>query len=263
MRKKQNFIVWALPLIVIFLLLNIFTPLSSSIKNSVLSFTFSTQRAMLHSGNDLFKSIEVFQNAKEIKEEIEKLRKENRSLLVNLTEMEEIREENNVLREALNIDFLEEKNLIFSEVIGKDLRTHQILVRHEKAVMEGDPVVTPEGILIGIIEEVHQNFSQVRLITSPESVFEVKVQSEDAPIGVLRGTGERTLFLDLLPKDKKIERGDSVVGLPREGAAMKGIYIGRVREIEDSDVEAFMQAKVSQGIDVRYIDYLFVVGEES
>ncbi len=246
-------------MLIFFILLNVFTPLSSTIKNFVLSSTFSLQRATLNAGNSFFENLDVFQNAKEIKEEIRRLRKENMELLARLSKLKEIKKENEALREILKIDYYTEKEFVFGEVAGKDLAKQHIIVRHERDVQEGDPVITPEGILIGVVEEVHDGFSTVKLITSKGSSFEVKVQNEDEPIGVLEGTGEKTLLLNFLPKDKRVARGDAVVSLAYEKTATSGVLIGRILEVKKNDVEAFNQAIVWQGVDYRYLDYLLIM----
>jgi len=261
MRKKRNFFGWVLFLMLLFLLLNIFTPLSSKIRNSFFTMTASIQQAMSIRGSSLFSSLEVFQNAQEIEKEIKGLRKENNQLWANLAEFREIEKENEALRKALNIEFQEEESLVFGQVIGRDLEKNRITLQHKGDVKEGDPAINEEGVLIGVVEETYSDFSKIKLITDKESSLEAKVQSEDEPMGVLRGRGRKILLLDLLEKDKEINRGDTVVSLPQENSAIGGIYIGRVLRLSESDVEAFVQAEIWQGIDYRYLKYLFIITE--
>ncbi len=259
MRKKKNFFVITLFFLFLFLLLNILTPISSGIKNSFFSTTFPIYRATLTAGNGFFGSLEVFQNAREVRREIESLRRENRSLLAKISTLKEIEKENETLRKALDMDLYQEKELVLAKVTGKDFVEQNIIVRHEEKVTKGDLVVTPEGLLVGIVEETNGNFSKIKLITSADSSFQAKVQNEDQPIGVLEGKGKRTLLLNLLPKDKEITRGDMVVGMAHEKESMDGVFVGRVLEVIENDIEAFNQAIVWQGIDHRYLDYLFVI----
>ncbi len=259
MRKRSNFFKWALVLVFIFFLLNIFTPFSSSIRESFLSLFAPLQKTMIEGGGSFFSGLHVIQNTKEIKEEINSLRKENNFLLANLSDLRELEKENEALRKALDIEIREERDFVFGEVVGRNLLKNRVILRHSGEVEKNDPVITPEGILIGVIENSYDNFSQVMLITDKESNFEVRVQNEEEPIGILKGRNEKLPYLDLLKKDKEINIGDTVVGMHQEKSAMGGIYIGRIIEIKDSDVEAFMQAKIWQGIDYRLLDYLLVV----
>ena len=258
MRKKRNFFIWTLFLLITFLVLSIFTPLSSTVKNITHSSTFHLQRIFFNVGSSFFQNLEVFQNAKEIKDEIRMLRTENRKLVVDLSILDILKEENKALREILEIEYYDEKEFVFAEVYGRDLFKQQIVVRHGKKVEEGDLVVTPEGVLVGMIEETENDFSTVELITSKGSSLEVKVQNKEEPIGVLEGVGEKNLLLSFLPKDKGVARGDAVVSLAYNKTA-GGIFVGRILEVKDTDVEAFNQATVWQGIDYRYLDYLLII----
>ncbi len=259
MRKKKNFFIVTLLLLTLFLVLNFLTPISSEIKNSFFSAIFPIYKATLTAGTGFFANLEVFQNAREVREEIEKLRRENRNLLSKLSMLKEVEKENETLRKALDLDLYRERELVLVKVAGRDFVEQNIIVRNEEKITEGDLVVSPEGLLIGLVEETNNNFSKIRLITSTESSFEAKVQNEDQPIGVLEGRGERTLLLNFLPKDKEITRGDMVVGMAHNEEAMDGVFIGRVLEVIENDIEAFNQAVIWQGIDYRYLDYLFVI----
>ncbi len=259
MRKKKNFFIITLFFLFLFLLLNVLTPVSSGIRDAFFSTTFPIYRATLTTGSGFFNSLEVFQNAEEVRREIERLRRENRNLLAKLSTLKEIERENETLRKALDMDLYQEKELVLAKVTGKDFVEQNIVVRHEEKIAEGDLVVTPEGLLVGIVEETNDNFSEIKLITSTDSSFQAKVQNEDQPIGVLEGRGERTLLLNLLPKDKEIARGDMVVGMVHEKESMDGVFVGRILEVIENDIEAFNQATVWQGIDHRYLDYLFII----
>ncbi len=260
MRKKRNFFIWIVILLCFFVLANIFTPISDTIRGRSLLLISPIQSFFLEKGNNFFKVFEVFKNAEKISAEIEKLRKENIDLNSKLSLMLSLKEENKALRDILEVSLVEKEDLIFSQVVGRDILNHEIIIRHDKDVDIGLPVITSEGILVGIIEKKYANgFASVKLITSSNSAFEVKIQNEDFPIGVLKGSGGKELRVDLLPKDKSLFFGDLVVVVPDNKGIKKEFYVGRIFEIEETDIEAFKRAKVWQGIDYRYLTHLFVV----
>ncbi len=251
---------WIISLILfLFIALNIFTPFSNITKNTFLLITSPVQRILFERGGRLQRTIEMFREAEKVEEEISKLRRENIRLSSRLAMQGEVKEENKALRDALDLDLGEEKEKVFVEVIGKDISRHHLVIRHEKEIKEGDLAISPEGAFVGVISKTYEDFSNVKLITSKKSSFEAKVQNEDSPIGMLKGESGKNLFLDLLPKDKKIEKGDAVVTLPHGSVGVKGIYIGSIQEIIQSDAEAFVQAKVEPGFDARYANFLFVL----
>jgi len=263
MNKKNNFFLGIFLTVLFFVALNIFTPFSSYIKSAVIFTVSPVQKSFSDSGRSFFGFLEVFRNSHEISQEINYLRSENRRLYNEIARRNQIVEENKALRSALEIDFPEEKELTFAEIIGRDLIDQNIIIRHEGIANVNSAVVTPEGVLVGIVEKANRGHSIVRLITSSQSAFEVKIQNEENPIGVISGSDNRTLKVNYLPRNKTVERGNIVLGVTREDLSLGGIYIGRVIEVIDSDVEAFSQAKVLQGIDIRQIEHLFVVDEKN
>ncbi len=259
MRKKRSSTIWIFVILVVFLLLNIFTPLSKTIESTLLTAFSPIQSKFLSAGNNFFNNLEVFQNAKEVRDEIERLRKENRKFLVEVSSLKEIEKENIALREALGVPLFEETSFILSRVSGRDLLGHEIIVNHDGEAKKGSPVVTPEGVLVGKVLETGEGFSRVEMLTNKNSAIEVKVQSEETQVGLIKGIGEAKLLLDFLAKEKAVDRGDLVISLPYNKKADGGIFIGRILEAKKSDVEAFSQAYVWQGVDYRYIDHLFIM----
>ncbi len=260
MRKKRNFFIWVVVLLCFFVLINIFTPISDTIRGRSLLLISPIQVLFLEKGNNFFKVFEVFKDAEKISAEVEKLRKENINLYSRLSLMLFLEEENKALRDILEVDLVEKEELIFSQVVGRDILNHEIIIRHDKDVDVGLPVITPEGVLVGIIEKKHtKGFASVKLLTSLNTALEVKIQNEDFPIGVLKGSGGKELQIDLLPKDKSLHFGDFVVVVPDNKGIKKELYIGRIFEIEETDIEVFKRAKVWQGIDYRYLNHLFVI----
>jgi rod shape-determining protein MreC len=260
MRKKRNFFILLFILLCFFVLLNIFTPISNAIRGHSLSLISPFQITFLEKGNNFLKRFEVFRDIKKISGEIEILRKDNVKLHSRISSLLTLEEENKALRNILEVNSIKKENIVFSQVIGKDLSGDKIIIRYDKEIRNGLAVVTPEGTLIGTIEKIYaNNFASVELITSPNSSIEVKIQNEDLPIGVLKGKKQKGLEIDLLPKDKLLDVGDHIVALPNEKGISKEIYIGRISEIDETDIEAFKKAVVWQGIDYRYFSYLFVI----
>jgi cell shape-determining protein MreC len=260
MRRKRNFFIWIIAFFCFFIFLNKFTSASDIIRGSSLSLTSSIQTIILDKGNKFFSKIEILQDIEKIRVEIKRLREDNTRLNSKISSFLYLKEENQALRDILEVDLVENDELVFSQIIGKDLLINEIIIKHDREIEIGLPVITPQGVLIGVITEKHKNkIAKVGLITNIESVFEVKVQNEESPIGILRGGGKKNLLLDLLPKDKIINEGDFVVIVPNDDGINKEFYIGKVFEIEESDVEAFKKAKVWQGVDYRYLTHLFIV----
>ncbi len=256
-KKYNNTLLIVFVMLSVLLLINLFFPISTPFKSLTISFTAPIQRAMLTTGNNMFPKISVFQNTEVIKEEIELLRRENERLLSMTTRIKILEEENTALRRLLGIQ-KEEDNIEIAEVLGREMGSHHVLINHNNKINIDSPVTTPEGVLVGFVIETHNNISKVRLLTSKESALEAKIINENYPIGVLKGNDKRGLYIETLPKNKDVKKGDLVVGQSYNGINLNDIYIGRVINITDHDVDPFLSANIYQGIDLRYINYLFI-----
>ncbi len=256
-KKENNTFLWIFIFLSIFLLLNLFLPISNPVKNTIFNIIAPIQKTMTTTGNNIFPVIGVFRDTKKVTEELNLLRSENSKLLSALAKTKILEEENNTLRSLLNLE-KEEDNVEVAEVLGRKMGGHFITVQHKNKVNIDSAVTTPEGVLVGFVVETNKNISKVRLLTNKESALEVKIINENNPIGVLKGNDKKTLHIETLPKNQNIERGDLVVGQSYNGIALGDIYVGRIINITDHDVEPFLSADVYQGVDLRYINYLFI-----
>ncbi len=261
--KKNNRILLIIILLVLFLSVSYLTPLSSALKEGVFKVTSPFQEDALEGGSSFFGLVDVLRNSQEIKEEIKSLRLENRELLSDISKLESVKEENKALKKALDISTDKELDTVVSEVFSRSIAKQFIIVSHEESnVEEKDTAITPEGVLLGSVVETYGRFSKIELITSKDSSFEVKVQNEDGPIGVLTGNTDN-LFLDMLPQDKKISVGDRVTTLPVEETKARGIFIGEVSEVVGDDKDPFTRAYLKQSFDPQYLDRVFIISEKN
>ena len=234
--------------------------MQKSIRNSFLHAISPVQGSVLEKGVSLYESSKARKESSTASDEITLLREENRKLHILLAENRELKEENRALRKALEIELLKEGDLVFAKTIGRDLYNQNLIISHSGEVSEGDIVVSPEGILVGKVGKANRNISYVTLITSESSSIEVKIQNDDNPIGVLQGTGS-SVEVDLLPRDKEVERGDNIIAL--EGTTSdRVIYVGRVLQKKERDIDTFVKTDVWQGIDLLSITNLFVLKKD-
>ncbi len=236
-----------------------FTSFSSKIKNGFFLVSSSAQSFLFQKGSSFYEVTQIIFGADELREEISYLRSENRSLSTKLILQREILSENRALRTALDLEW-EEKEFIFTEIIGMMMEDgHIIISQGEKmGVREGYPVTTPEGVLVGSVIETYADFSVVLLITGTESSFEAKVQGDEDSIGVLRGRKEG-LFLEMIPRDTIIEKGDLITSFPQGGVHPRGLFIGRISEVIDNDVEAFLEAKIDPAFRLHELRFLLIL----
>lgn len=247
-------------LIFVFLFIAAFTSLSDGIKNAVFVSSSNSQAFLFQKGGSFRGLINSIFDPDGIREEIKYLRSENRRLFSELALSDKLREENKALRKALELDIVEDEKFIFSEVIGLMFAPGRILIRQgdNMGLEKGFPVITPEGSLMGVISETYKNFSEVILVTSEDSTFEAKISGEEDTLGILRGSGDG-LFMEMIPRDAKIKRGDMVVTFSQGGAFPGDIFIGQILQTSESDVEAFIQAEVQPSFHLNDLRFLFII----
>ncbi|MCK4453823.1 rod shape-determining protein MreC [Candidatus Parcubacteria bacterium] len=269
---KRIIIIVAL-VILIFLSLNL-TGFSKEVREFFYNFSSPIQRNFWQAGNKVSNFFESIFNAQNLNKENYELKNKNQELLGKIVLLQELKDENKTLRQALEINLQKEFKLVFSEIIGKDIGEDFILINKGSAdgISEKMPVITSEKVLVGKISQVYNNFSKVMLIShkDEENSFYVKIQSilnsgqEKDEISIKakgKGKGGYKLFLEMIPKDREILEGEIVVTDILSGIFPKGLLVGEIRKVEKSDIEPFQTAEVSIFFDIKEIDHLFVLTE--
>ena len=250
-------------LISFFIVLNL-TGFSKEVKNFFFLISSPIQKTLWRAGNNLSNFFEVISEIEKLKKENEELLLKNQVLLVENTRLKELKKENEVLREALEIGLEKEFKLLLSEVRGKDISQDTLLINKgsKDGISKGFPVITQQKALIGKIGEVYENFSKVILISNKESSFDVKIMGwdDDSDIqGVIKGKGNLKLFLDLVLQEKEIKEGNLVVTTVLGGIFPKGLLVGEIKEVLKNDIQPWQGAKIKPAFDIKELETLFVI----
>lgn len=195
------------------------------------------------------------------KKENEELKRENLDLLSNLSELEEKRVENEILKEQLKLGEVgDDQWMLQARIIGSNVtydNTLQISVGSCEGVEEGDVVVFGE-YAVGVIKRVEKYSSKVLLIMSVSSNIPVRGQTNRA-IGLIQGSVGLTLnMVDILP-DEVIEDGEIVVTSGVDSEFPAGFIIGVVSNVDNNPANATQEAHVDVQIDFTKLDYIYVI----
>jgi len=255
-------------LIVFFAVLNL-TNLSRGIKNSFYSASMPIEKKLWRAGDSVSDFFAGIFAMKDLKKEVDELRLKNQELFAEIVALNEIKKENETLRAALSIGLEKEFQLTLAQVVSKDISKDSILIDKglKNGITKNLPVITSQKILLGRIGEVYEDFSEVILVSSQESSFDVKVispsvlpeEDETSVYGVAKGKGNLEIYLDLIPKDKEISEGDFIVTAALGGIFPPGLLAGIIKKIKKSDAEPFQTAEVSSAFNLGELDKLFVI----
>ena len=277
-----------LKIVILFLVIFLFVflnlvPVSSKVKNFFYLVSEPAQKWLWEKGarlSNFFETISEIYPAlfdkwggvKSLKNENDLLKLEIKTLTGENLALGELKKENEILREALEIGLKKDFKLIFAQVMGKDVSQDSILINlgSKDGVKMGLPVITQQKILVGKISKVYENFSDVVLISNKESSFDAKILapyqtegfgagSDTETYGIVKGKGNFKLYLDLIPKEKELKDGDQLVTSALGGIFPPGLLIGEVKEVKKSDVELFQKAEIKPALDIKELEFLFVI----
>ena len=191
----------------------------------------------------------------ELEDEISNLQKQNIELTQQL-------EEAQVLYALLDYARTQSENVyIASPIIGRDPSPflQYVFIKHgsDDGVRHGMPVVTQQG-LVGRVDSVIAGAAGVQLITSADSVVNVRLQNsgEEAQlIGSITGD----LSLQMIPQDVEVQPGELILTSGLGGNYPSDILVGQVISVRKSPTELFQTATVQPAVDFSSLRTLLII----
>ena len=253
-------------LIVFLAILNL-TQINKEVRNFFYLISEPLQKTFWRAGDNISDFFEMISEMKNLKKENEELKLKIQEFLAENIALQELKKENEILREALKLGLPEEFKLMTAQIIGKDISGDTILINKglKDGILKDLPVITEQKTLVGKISEVYKNFSKVQLITYKDLSFVAEIrdaQGERAPIlGEMKGKGNLKLFIDRLPQEKEIKKGDIIITTALGGIFPKGLLVGEIQEVFKSDIEPWQQAQVKPAFNIEELEVLFIITE--
>ena len=204
--------------------------------------------------------------------EAKELRLEVRELRQRAIQSEFARQENDYLRRLLDYRdgarFPDDFAPVTAEVIGRPAGafTQAIVIAAgaTSGIRVNDPVVTGDG-LVGLVTRLSDDTARVQLLTDEEAAVSA-LDLRTSAAGIVRharGTRE-TLVLDRVRKEDRVRVGDEIVTAGWRAGALsslypKGIPIGRVTSVGQTDTDLFQQVQVDPYVDFGSLDAVLVL----
>lgn len=194
--------------------------------------------------------------------------KENQSLKEELLALkkksitiDEILKENERLKKLLEFKESVSYEVVAASVIGRDpaywFRTLFINKGAKDGIEENMAVIHDEG-LVGHIIEVLPTYAKVQLIIDMNSRVGALSQ-KTREMGILKGGGQESCWLDYLPKKTALQKGDKVISSGMGSLYPKGILIGEVEKIEFKKRGLYQTAKVKPFVNFNMIEEVLVL----
>lgn len=209
-------------------------------------------------------AVETVASISRLREENLALRQEVARLKSELGELEELRRENQRLREIAGVKERLGRKTVVAQVIGRSYSQWFSTVTIDRGAQDGLkaglPVLNAQGV-VGCIESVTANTARVLLLTDSKSAVGGMVKGSEVPV-LVEGTGDptgstarvRTLVLGhvLAPGEEVLTSGLSHV-FP------KGVPIGVIDRVYDDPLGLRQEAVLRPYVDFNRLDWVTVI----
>lgn len=214
---------------------------------------FPIQKKIYEIGDYIKRTKEAILSYQEILEENQVLKNEQIKYDILLSYNEKILEENRRLQEILKIKEEKNLNLKVAKVNFRNpsnLYTRFYINLGKKDGVKKNMIVLSGETLIGKVGRVYENYSIVDMITSEN--FNVSALTENQMLGIIKGSDEEdgTLYFEANTFQNNIEIGEKIYTSGISEIYPKGLYIGKVSEIDEDNGELFRSIKVKNDIDI-------------
>ena len=253
--------------IVILILIVIFSNADSEtsfLENVASKLVMPIQNGLTYLKNGISGNSTFFTDINNLKQENEELSQRNSELEQSLRELESIRSENETLKEYLGLtEKYGEYSTVPAYIINKDIsnysKTIVINVGSDDGIKENMTVIADQG-LVGHVISVTSDTAKVRTIVDTSSSVSCLLSTTDESI-VCKGTLEEDSALRAMyiPDDDGIIQGDSVETSGLGGIYPKGIHVGSIERVVNTQNATDRYAIVKTAVDFDKLDTVLVI----
>jgi rod shape-determining protein MreC len=233
------------------------------IKSGLNSVVAPVGLAFGRGGSDIANFFNVLSSAGDLAAENKKLAQENATLRQRVAADTELRAQNESFRQQFNFGAIRPDKLVAAEVVGyqpDNFRQFIFINRGSREGIKNGMAVVAEGSLIGTISEVTATGAKVFLVVDPNSRVAALNQDQiSRPTGVVRGLIGGGLLMEKIPQNEVIKQGDTIVTSGLGGGLPKGIIVGRVETVDNTDNGVFQSARLSTNVRFNRLDLVYVV----
>ena len=267
--KKESKIKILLPILaVIVVTVLIFNRLLFKLKDQIDKVALPIQSKVYNVANRAISIKDIIFSYEEIIAENENLKKENMELKIQKERNQKILEENERLLKLLDMkeNSIYKGNLKFARVSFSDINNLNNKIFIDLGAEDGikiDMITVYGDYLVGKIVAVHNNYSEVELITNPNSIISAKTMRDI--LGIARGSDEEDGLLYFQPSivEDNLKEGDEIITSGISDIYPEGIKIGKIEEIDEKENYGYKRVTLKPGFESKDLRELIVIGREN
>lgn len=266
-RNKKAGMIGIIITIIILILIVIFSNGDSDnsfFENVASNLVMPIQNGLTYLKNKMSGNHTFFTDINNLQEENKKLKQEKSELEQSLRELENVKTQNETLKEYLDLtEKYGEYKTIPGYVINKDISNYSktiiINIGKKDGVEEGMTVIGDAG-LVGHVVSITDSTAKVQTIIDTASSVSCSMSTTKDSI-VCKGTldDKSSLKAMYIPTDANIIQGDSIETSGLGGIYPKGIHIGTVKKVTNTQNMTDRYALVETAIDFDKLDTVLVI----
>ena len=266
-RNKKAGIVGIIITIIILIIIVIFSNNDQDVsifENVASKLIMPVQNGLTYLKNRISGNSTFFTDINNLKSENEELKKKNSELEQSLRELENIKTQNETFKEYLNLtEKYGEYKTIPGYVINKDIsnysKTIVINIGKNDGVAENMTVIADQG-LVGHVISVTDTTAKVQTIIDTASSVSCIMSTTNESI-VCKGTldEQSSLKAMYIPTDSNIIQGDSIETSGLGGIYPKGIHVGTVKRVTNTQNITDRSALIETAVDFDKLNTVLVI----
>ena len=267
-KENKGGIVGVIITIIILILLVIFTKADSGnisiIENIAKSIVVPVENGLTYLKNMLNNNDKFFENIEQLKSENNSLQQKNSELEQQLREFEIIKNENEQLKQQLNLaekygQFTTVPGTIISRDISNYSKTLVINIGSDNGIKDKMTVIAEQG-LVGYVVSTTSKTAKIQTITDSASATSCLASSTRDTM-ICKGTIENKpqLSASNIATDARIIQGDSVETSGLGGIYVKGIHVGKIKKVNAGSNKTDSYAVIETAVDFEKLETVLVI----
>ena len=242
MNRKRNDLIGVIITIIVLILLVFLSNMKienfSYIGNAFSHLVMPIQSGFAYLKNKIQGNDDYFANLETLKQENAELKEENSSLEESLRRLEMIESENKTLKEYLNLsNQYKDYNTVPAYVINKDTSNYSkvfvINVGSDSGIEENMTVIAAEG-LVGHVISVTNDTAKVQTLIDSSNVVSATLENSGDNVACRGMLENNELKATYVSTNTTLTQGEKLYTSGMGGIYPKGVYIGTIKEINDT-----------------------------